>query len=266
MDEITVMGVKIRRSPASSVSEPYCALLKNGFCKTCTCDRCRGGYLIDEWRAEALKGSNPCGPRECVCMEIARNRRRLRLSGLETLVDRCSFDSFETREPWQETVKQSALDYLGHYRRESFFVSGQSGCGKTHICTAVCGEIISRGGSLRYFQWVRDGTRLKQLVNEYGEYEKEIRALITTPYLYVDDLFKQEITAADIRLAYEILNGRCNGGRPVIISSERSLADIRSAREREGEVIAGRIFEACGHGKYCLKISGEDKNRRFRTS
>ncbi len=172
-------------------------------------------------------------------MSSARSRKRLRDAGLEELAGRCRFDSFRTDTEWQKVMKQKAQDYLEDAKRMSFFISGQSGCGKTHLCTAVCNEIIRQGGRLRYLQWVRDGTRL------------------------IDDLFKQELTAADIRLAYEILGGRCNNGRPVILSSERSLEYIRAARGGNGEAVAGRIFESCGRGKYCLELTGAEKNLRF---
>ena len=264
-DTITVLGVTIRRSPVSPVSEKHCVYLTNGFCKTCTCDECEGGWLMEEWRQDIRNGGSMRGPRECKCVEKARSRKRLRDSGLERLAARCTFESFKTAKPWQQGVKKLAQDYLKDARRLSFFISGQSGCGKTHLCTAICNELIERGGSLRYFQWVRDGTRLKQLLCEGGDYEKEIRALIGTRYLYIDDLFKQEITAADIRLAYEIINGRCIAGRPTIISSERNLNYIKSARDGEVEAIAGRIFESCGHGKYCIELTGTDKNLRFET-
>ena len=262
-DTITVLGVTIRRSPASPVSEKRCAYLTNGMCKSCTCDQCEGGFLIEEWRQDILHGGSMRGPRECRCVEKARCRKRLRDSGLSWLAARCTFDSFKTAKPWQQGVKKIAQDYLKDARRLSFFIFGQTGCGKTHLCTAICNEIIERGGSLRYFQWVRDGTRLKQILCDDGDYEKEIQQLISTRYLYIDDLFKQELTAADIRLAYEILNGRYNAGRPTIISSERSLDYITAAKDGDGEAIAGRIFESCGHGKYCVEITGQDKNLRF---
>ncbi len=232
-------------------------------CKSCTCDQCEGGFLIEEWRQDILRGGSMHGPRECRCVEKARCRKRLRDSGLSCLAARCTFDSFKTAKPWQQGVKKIAQDYLKDARRLSFFIFGQTGCGKTHLCTAICNEIIERGGSLRYFQWVRDGTRLKQILCDDGDYEKEIQQLISTRYLYIDDLFKQELTAADIRLAYEILNGRYNAGRPTIISSERSLDYITAAKDGDGEAIAGRIFESCGHGKYCVEITGKDKNLRF---
>lgn len=218
---------------------------------------------MDEWRQDIRNGGSMHGPRECSCVERARSRKRLRDSELEHLALRCTFDSFRPTQPWQQGLKKKAQEYLRDARRLSFFLSGQSGCGKTHLCTAVCNEIIERGGRLRYFQWVRDGTRLKQLMDDYGAYQKEIDALIGMRYLYIDDLFKQEITAADIRLAYEILNGRYIAGRPTILSSERSLDFIRKARDGEGEAIAGRIFESCGREKYCIQLSGRDKDLRF---
>jgi len=265
MDEtIQVMGITIRRSKASAASEAPCAYLQNGFCKRCTCGKCRGGYLIDEWREAMLHGDCSHGPRECSCVERARSRRRLRTAGLEQLAARCTFDSYRPAKPWQKGVKEKAEAYLGVCRTTGFFISGQSGCGKTHICTAICNEIIERGGRLRYFQWVRDGTRLKQLLTERDSgYDREIDTLIDTPYLYIDDLFKQEVSAADMRLAYELLNGRYNAGRPTILSSEHDLKFIRAVRNGEGDAIAGRIFESCGRGKFCVELSGLDKNLRF---
>ena len=258
------MGIPLRITTPSTASpaSKRCVYLERGFCAVCDCGRCGdNGILIDQWRA-ALK-QNPAAPvPECRCVLHARNRKRLRGAGLETLVQRCTFESYRTDTAWQQTVKGKALDYLGERRDKSFFIAGQSGSGKTHICTAIAVEIMKSGRQLRYFQWVRDAARLKQLVNDPG-YDTEIRRWTDVPYLYVDDLFKAEISDADIRLFYEILNARYNKGLPTIISSERSLDQIKRARGGAGEAIAGRIFEMCGGGRYCLELFGADKNYRF---
>ncbi len=263
MDEITVMGIRIRRLPESSGCKPECIYHERGFCKICTCDKCEGGFLISEWREAMKQGCMTGGPRECECVELARNQKRLRDSGLEQLAARCTFDSYMDKYQWQKAIKRKAQDYLIEYKEKSFFISGQSGSGKTHICTAICNEIIRNGGRLMYFQWVKDGTRLKQLISEPEQYEERIGNLVEMPFLYMDDLFKQEVSAADIRLVYEIINGRYNAGLPTILSSERSLAYLRRVRDGDGEAIAGRIFEMCGYGEYCIELSGADKNMRF---
>ena len=262
-DTVTVLGVTIRRSPVSRVYKPVCEYLKNGFCEKCTCDKCEGGFLMDELREATKRGDFNFPVRECKCVERARSRHQLKVSGLKYLAERCTFESFRTDKPWQGAIKRRAQEYLAEAKHTSFFISGQSGCGKTHLCTAICNDIIERGGRLRYFQWVRDGTRLKQQVNDWELYERAIGELISVPYLYIDDLFKQEVTAADIRLAYELISGRCNARRPTILSSERDLSFIRDARDGEGEAIAGRIYESCGSGKYCFQLKGKEKDLRF---
>ena len=266
MDEITIMGIRIKRSPASRDYKPekHCAYLNNGFCKECDCEACEGGYLIDEWREAIRQGRDPGGPRECACVRRARNQKRIRDSGLEKLVEKCTFDNFRTVESWQAEMKRKAFEYLDDSNRQnSFFIAGQSGSGKTHLCTAICNEIMKDGGRLIYFQYVKDGTRLKQIVNEREQYEVAVDSLIEIPFLCIDDLFKQEVSSADIRLMYEIINGRHIAQRPTIISSERSLAYIKEARNGDGEAIAGRIFEACGYGRFCIELTGSNKNQRF---
>ena len=255
--------IKAKVSPELQNSKPTCEYLKRGFCQVCDCDKCEGGFLVDEWKEAMRQGCYTGGPRECSCVQLARNRKRLRESGLDRLVDRCTFDSFLVKQKWQSVVKSKALDDLKDCSTKSFFMSGQTGSGKTHICTAICNEIIKDGGRLKYFQWVKDGGRLKRIVNERDQYENEIDALIKTQYLYMDDLFKQEVSSADIRLVYEIINGRYNADRPTIISSERNLDFIRCVRGGDGEAIAGRIYETCGKGQYCIELSGKDKNQRF---
>ena len=60
-------------------------------------------------------------------------------------------------------MKQCALDFLSE-RQAWFFVGGQSGCGKTHICTALVGGFIKLGFSVRYLVWQEDSARLKAAI------------------------------------------------------------------------------------------------------
>ena len=267
-ETIQVLGLTLRKPTHASASVPPspCVYLERGFCRVCDCGKCEGGFLIDELREKIRRGEQDLRVRECDCVRRARNRKRLRDSGLERLADRCSMDSFRTEEPWQRNMKALALGYLREGGDDSFFLSGQSGCGKTHLCTALCGELINDGRQLRYLQWVRDSLRLKQAVGEWERYDKELRKWSEAELLYIDDLFKQEITDADLRLAYELLNARYLGRLPTLLSSERSLEDISAARNGEGEALAGRIYEMCGGGKWCLSISGKEKNLRFRSA
>jgi DNA replication protein DnaC len=201
---------------------------------------------------------------ECSCMAIRRSILRMKASGLENSIKDYTFKRFNAREPWQQKMVDMARRYLAEGVKDGrwLFIGGQPGCGKTHVCTAVAGKLLYEK-PLLYVVWPQISKKLKAIMYEAEEYEREIGKVETTDVLYIDDLFKQELTAADIRLAYELISGRCNARRPTILSSERDLTFIRNARDGEGEAIAGRIFESCGSGKYCFQLKGREKNLRF---
>lgn len=244
------MGIEIRRNAYQecSTSEKVCVYLDNGICEKCTCDKCIGGVVLDKENGAA---------RRCSCSIEAVNRNRFKKTGLRA---RDTFENYYTDTPWQETVKRTALSFAADKNARGFFISGQSGSGKTHICTAIIQTLPARG-SIRIFRWVSDATRLKSLVNETDRYSEELQPYKDADILYIDDLFKT-LTDADLRLAFEIIDDRCNRGRVTIISSERNLSEIRDMKDGDGEAVAGRIKELCG--QYCLNLSGRDKNQRFK--
>lgn len=255
------MGIRfMKKSPESQCTDSHnqnCEYLRRGFCKRCTCDKCDNGYT------RRIDDMGQLFSRKCGCMKSAYSRHLLEKSGLDKLAERCTLDSYIPKEDWQKGVKEKALEYVANWKEKSFFISGQSGSGKTHICTAICNEAVRSGASLRYFRWVEDGTKLKGLLFTPAEYEKEIKKLVACDLVYLDDLFKIGTNPADLRLAYEIINSRYIAGKPIIISSERSLPFIRDLSGKDGEAIAGRIFEMCEKGKFCIGLTGAEKNMRF---
>lgn len=259
---MTVLGIQIRRSSSqeSPSSEPHnknCENLRRGWCKSCTCDSCKNGTITR--REKGMIFSRPCR-----CMTVAYSRHLLEACGLDKLAERCTFSSYVPREEWQRGVKEKALEYAANWRRNSFFISGPTGCGKTHVCTAICNAAVQDGASLRYFRWVEDGARIKALITDAEAYKREVDALAGCDLLYIDDLFKTDCSSADLRLAYEVINSRYVAGKPVVISSERSLPYIGGLKGKDGEAIAGRIFEMCQKGRFCLAIAGDGKNQRLR--
>ena len=259
--EMTVLGVQIRKSSSqaslsSDQHSPDCPNIRRGWCKSCTCDSCRNGAVT---RME----SGMVISRPCRCMTVAYSRHLLEMCGLDKLSERCTFDTYLPREEWQHGIKEKALEYAANWRRSSFFISGPTGCGKTHVCTAICNTAVQEGASLRYFRWVEDGTRLKGTVTDAAAYKRELDSLAGCDLLYIDDIFKTDCSGADLRLAYELINSRYIAGKPVVISSERSLPYIGGLKGKDGEAVAGRIFEMCGKGRFCLAVSGEGKNQRL---
>lgn len=206
---------------------------------------------------------------ECSCVEHRKHLRQLRQSGLEQSIENYTFKSFIAKSDWQKKMKKMCRDYFDSAKIEWLFLGGQSGSGKTHLCTAICGKYLKEGISVIYMMWREDSTTLKQsIANNPQYYEDRMKRYKNVPVLYIDDLFKSgknkdgalAISPADINLAFEILNYRAFRGLKTIISSELTIDEIRKI----DEAIAGRIYENSISKNYGISIAYDNKkNFRF---
>ncbi len=227
------------------------------------CPTCRNKgwvYFLQEGQVTAQR---------CKCMVRRRTLDRLKKSGMEGLISRLTFDTFETRESWQRTAKSIAMRYAEE-PAGWFLASGAVGAGKTHLCTAICGSLIEAGKDVRYMLWTQDAKALKRDVMNSDVYDAMMDPFKKVQVLYIDDFFKAgrdptgrpKVTEADISLAHELLNHRYNNRSLItIISTEldiREIMDIDAA-------VGSRIYEMSKNGNI-LSFTGNDKNYRLKGS
>lgn len=207
--------------------------------------------------------------RVCDCQDMRDSIRRAKNSGLGNLLDLCTFDNFKDTDPWQRAIKDSALAFVHDETGSWFYIGGQVGAGKTHICTAIVGEMLKAGKSARYMLWRDEAVRLKAVVNNDVEYARLINPLKAVDVLYIDDFFKTARgadgraklpTDGDINVAFELINSRYNDLKKVtIISSEHTVDDILTFDEGLGSRIYQRTKAYCN-----LIAQGEGRNYRLK--
>jgi len=219
-NEITVMGIRVKRVP----TEP----------PKYSCEKCEDrGYVV--W----LDEDHIMHSKECECAAKRKSLRQLKQSGLEGLIREYTFKAYKTPTPWHEAAKEKAKRFVVDQSGSWLYIAGTPGSGKTHLCTAICGQLIARCKGVRYMVWREAIPKLKAMVNK-EEYEDEIAKYISAPILYIDDFLKGTVTDADLNLAFTILNARYNDPRKrTIISSERTLAEV----SKFDAAIMGRIYE-----------------------
>lgn len=211
------------------------------------CKLCRNkGFLVRAVQTES--GYWETVSRDCKCAEIRRTIKRMEKSGLKNIIRDYTFSKYDDTEAWQKTIKAAAMEYAKN-PSGWFFIGGQTGAGKTHICTAICREFLLSGKSVKYMLWRDDIVKIKGCANDAQAYSKLIDEYKRVEVLYIDDLFKtgkgpdgskQQPTGADINAAFEILNYRYNDPKLVtIVSSECTVNDILDI----DEAVGGRIFE-----------------------
>lgn len=212
----------------------------------------------------------------CECHKVREAERMMSKSGLSREIQEKRFDNFDDTDPWQKEIKTAAIEYGKACMKAKsegrplpwFFISGQPGCGKTHLCTALCGAFLKKGIPVQYMQWVREARRMKSIVME-RDYESEFQKFVDCEMLYIDDLLKQSSKAnglnpneADGRLLFEILNQRLLEKKPTIISSEWRLMDDLMVYD---DGIFSRVWEMADSGRFAIGVArGEDRNYRLK--
>ena len=194
----------------------------------------------------------------------------MRNSGLSEALDTQTFETFVTKTETQRKIKEAAEKYLERLfedrdskRRPWFYIGGNPGCGKTHICTAICGEILKKNVGVRYMQWLDVSRKLKASVND-EDFEDEVAEYINVSVLYIDDLLKQKytetptFTEADIKIAFTILNARYLQNKPTIISSEWDLVNQLLPAD---EGVFSRVYERCKGNRLTIERKMENNFR-----
>lgn len=197
--------------------------------------------------------------RECTCMELRRCRTRMEQSGLGDALERLTFDSFCAREDWQKRMLSAAKGYAENPNGWLFF-SGQPGCGKTHLCTAVCNALLLKGKRVLYLPWQQEMASLRFL--DPGSREEKLDGFKKAPVLYIDDFLKtsaQRPSDWELNTACALLNARYMSRQPTIVSCEYSLEKLLSI----DQAMASRIAEMAGENVLHIR---EDIRRNHRLS
>lgn len=197
----------------------------------------------------------------CKCRKVRDTLQRAKKSGLGNIITEYTFDKFKVAEEWQKVIKENAQQFCKDDDAHWFYIGGQVGCGKTHICTAIAAHYIKAGRDVKYMLWNEEAKKLKALVNDIA-YQDEIAIYKNVDVLYIDDFVKvksgESPTTADINLAFEIINHRLlSKDKITIISSEKTLDEMLEY----DEATMSRMYQKTGIYKFSI---GKDKSKNYR--
>ncbi|MDE6729367.1 MAG: ATP-binding protein [Oscillospiraceae bacterium] len=219
------------------------------------CRTCRNkGYImyLDE------HGNEIC--RECECMTQRRTMERVQRSGLQELLAGHTFENYQINTEWQKSAKAKS-EHFSQNPDGWFFIGGQSGAGKTHLCTAICNVLIRNGYEVRYILWRELLHKLESNRFADSNYIQILDEIKTVDVLYLDDFLKtkgdKSKMASSVEYAFEIINARYNTKKLTLISSEWMISEIADL----DEATAGRIFQSANKNMIMIE---RNMNRNFR--
>lgn len=205
--------------------------------------------------------------RDCSCMKIRRCVWEMEKSGLKNIIKEKTFEAYNATEPWQRAIKAGAMAYADNLGGWLLFC-GQSGSGKTHLCTAVCRHRLLAGDEVRYMPWRDKVAEIKAMSLDNERRADILQGYKTAQILYIDDLYKvgksadgsSNPTGADIGLAFEIINYRYINHLPTIISTEKTPQELVEIDEATGsrviEMAGGNVFSIARDTKRNYRLRG----------
>ncbi|MCD8108043.1 MAG: ATP-binding protein [Oscillospiraceae bacterium] len=159
--------------------------------------------------------------------------------------------SYNCRSKMAE-ILDFCVDYANGFSEhsQSLFMLGKTGLGKTFLSSCIANALVSKGVNVA-FDSIQN--YLRYIENEhFGRAEGDtLELLLNAELLILDDLgceFRSSFNSATI---YNLINSRCNMGKPTIVSSNLSINELS---ERYDDRIISRLI-----GNYhTLRFIGED--------
>ena len=210
-------------------------------------------YLETPYTCKKCKDSGIVNGKLCECHLAVLQQLSVSELSCSPLLARSTFDSFDLK--YYSDIKDRELGFSprdimrGCYEMlkayaenftcnsNSFFFTGATGLGKTHLALAVLNKVTQNGFSVYYSS---AGSLVKKLEKErFGRADESVEDEIErSDLLIIDDLGAEFSTAFSQAAINELVNNAILSGKPMIIISNLSRAELE---EKYGQRLTSRL-------------------------
>ena len=210
-------------------------------------------YLEPPYTCKKCKDSGIVNGKLCECHLAVLQQLSVSELSCSPLLARSTFDSFDLK--YYSDIKDRELGFSprdimrGCYEMlkayaenftcnsNSFFFTGATGLGKTHLALAVLNKVTQNGFSVYYSS---AGSIVKKLEKErFGRADESVEDEIErSDLLIIDDLGAEFSTAFSQAAINELVNNAILSGKPMIIISNLSRTELE---EKYGQRLTSRL-------------------------
>lgn len=187
---------------------------------------------------------------------IERNRRD---AFRDTTMSECTFELDDGDNP---QLTKLAKNYAKKFGRDSLWLilHGECGTGKSYAAAAIVNELLSKGFTARF-------TSLSTIERELWDSaskQEVYGSLSRCDLLVLDDFGAQRNTEYMNEILFNVLDDRLRSGKPMILTTNLTPADILNPKDITMKRIMSRICEKSAQ----FKCEGNDrrKGKMFRNS
>lgn len=208
----------------------------------------------------------------CECQKTIKILKTINESGLTGSFEELTFDNFTTKQEYQKIMYKKGINFLENALKNNdkenwFILSGQVGSGKTHICTAISGQLVLNGKSFFYLPYVSLMPKLAMdLKNFYLDVKEKAERLLenikNVEVLYIDDFLKIK-EREQFNLIWQIIDYRYQNKKLITIISTELYYDTGNSIKALDSAMASRIYERAKGGEYFVEV-GQDNDKNYR--
>lgn len=207
---------------------------------------------------------------ECRAAELDReeaaDRQRKRLAKLEEwrasgVADRKWHDCTFAKDDRQDaSASDKCMRYAEHFDEmyqtdTGLLMYGGVGTGKTFLAACIANALVDEG---KYVLMVNLPSLIAAMNADYGEQREYYNDKISKAHLLIlDDFGVERDTEFSIEQVYEIINTRYKTGKPLIVTTNLSMQQLRDEPLIGRRRIYDRVIEKC----VPLMVNGESRRK-----
>ncbi|MBQ7445958.1 MAG: ATP-binding protein [Clostridia bacterium] len=187
-------------------------------------------------------------------MRLARNREN---SGIEKAYEDADLKSFDVQTE-NRGAYNLAKNYVAQFpemleRNQGLLFWGDVGTGKTYTASVIGNELLAKGRTV----YAISLANLFQKVGGYNnEQEEELMERVrNVDLLILDDLGTERSTDFAAEKVYAVIDARYKASKPVIYTTNMTLAEMKGAADMRQKRLYDRIFQTC----FPLQFTGQSR-------
>ena len=196
-------------------------------------------------------------------MAFEEEQRRInqlrQLSLMDTKLRKVRFKNYQVTEE-NHRVFSLARKYVEHFREmcdknQGLLFWGDVGTGKSYTAAAIANELIDQQIPVVMTSFIK---LLKECVGINDESKSYIDTLNQAKLMVIDDLGAERSTDYALENVYDIIDSRYRSGKPVILTTNLDIGEMKRCGDIRYNRIYDRIFEMC----YPVRFAGMSWRKR----